>query len=136
MWACANGHRDVVALLAQWDSSTMNITDRNGKCVAEIAVQRGHTALAEELKSGRILSARGRSTGETLACPSVLQGNAEANTHSRQMLMAKRSSVDNVSNQHSGGNHDCSGWRKPAQIKSHRLSRFLSSLILPRLSLC
>lgn len=79
MWACANGHRDVVALLAQWDSSALNIADRNGKTVAAVARQRGHNAMAEELESRKILSARGRSAGEyhsaiTLSlCPSTAE---------------------------------------------------------------
>ena len=122
MWACANGHRDVVALLAQWDSSALNVTDRTGKSVAVVARQRGHAALAEELESRKILSARGRTTGDyhssvTLA---VSAENTASSTTTRQMLLAKRSSVDNVSSQA----NDNGGWRRPNLVKGHKLSRY------------
>lgn len=116
MWACANGHRDVVALLAQWDPSAMNISDKSGRSVAGVARQRGHTTLAEELETRAILAVRGRS-----ATPL-------ASVTSRQMLMAKRSSVDSISAASQANNNDISGaWCRPPVVKGHKLSRFISS---------
>ena len=140
MWACASGHRDVVALLAQWDPSAMNINDKSGQSVAAVARQRGHTALAEELETRRILTVRARSTAPTdptvfSARSAPKMGVATESVTSRQMLMAKRSSVDSIS-AHSN-NNDVNCWRKPPAAKGHKLSRFSSfSLALSFLSSC
>ena len=120
MWACAHGHRDVVALLAQWDPSALDVTDRGGKSVWDVARQRGHHALAAELESRRILSVR-RSTGAEGATPAGK--TAAGKTSERQMLMAKRSSVDSVPN--NGQSDSGAGyWRRPSTAKTHKLSRY------------
>jgi len=119
MWACANGHRDVVALLAQWDPSAMNISDKSGRNVAVVARQRGHTILAEELETRTILTVRGRST-TPLASPVT-------SVTSRQMLMAKRSSVDSISSASQANNNDANYcWRRPPVVKGQKLSRLSS----------
>lgn len=129
MWASAHGHRDVVALLAQWDSAALDITDRTGRSVWTLARQRGHHALAEELESRRILSVR-RSTTD-LGAPPPIQASKPASklgdsVTTRQMLMAKRSSVDSMpSNSQEGGGAQHGYWRRPNVAKNHKLSRYL-----------
>ena len=140
MWACAHGHRDAVALLAQWVPSALDVLDRTGQTAWTVARQRGHHALADELESRRILSVR-RSVNvaniETLPIPATIGKTSGASTKTlgdtvttRQMLMAKRSSVDSVSNNNEvgGNNNNQPGggyWRRPNLAKAHKLSRFL-----------
>lgn len=133
MWACAQGHRDVVALLAQWDPSALNVHDRSGKSAWDVARHRGHHSLAEELETRRILSVR-RSTAEPALPPPALVQLNKANSSkpaesvaARQMLLAKRSSVDSVpsnnnNNEPAGSNHQ-GFWRRPNAAKAHKLSR-------------
>ncbi|XP_059350166.1 calmodulin-binding transcription activator 2-like [Daphnia carinata] len=143
MWACAQGHRDVVALLAQWDPSALNVHDRSGKSAWDVARQRGHHSLAEELETRRILSVR-RSTAEPpLPPPSLVQLNKSNSTSkpvesvaARQMLLAKRSSVDSVPNNNNNnnepaGNNHQAFWRRPNAAKAHKLSRDDRSYSLP-----
>ena len=131
MWACAQGHRDVVALLAQWDPSALNVHDRSGKSAWDVARQRGHHSLAEELETRRILSVR-RSTAEppppiSLNKPSSSKPAAGESVAARQMLMAKRSSVDSVPNNNNNNepvtNNHPGYWRRPNAAKAHKLSR-------------
>ena len=133
MWACAQGHRDVVALLAQWDPSALNVHDRSGKSAWDVARQRGHHSLAEELETRRILSVR-RSTAEppppiSLNKPSSSKPAAGESVAARQMLMAKRSSVDSVPNNNNNNNEPVTNshpgyWRRPNAAKAHKLSRW------------
>lgn len=134
MWACAQGHRDVVALLAQWDPSVLNIQDRSGKSAWDVARQRGHHSLAEELESRRILSVR-RSTAEPTPPPPSKPNKPGETIAARQMLMAKRSSVDSMSNNNNNNNNNSSEpvnnhhvgyWRRPNAAKAHKLSRYSS----------
>lgn len=137
MWACAQGHRDVVALLAQWDPSALNVHDRSGRSAWDVARQRGHHSLAEELETRRILSVR-RSTAEpSLPPPSLVQLNKSncsskpiESVAARQMLLAKRSSVDSVPNNNNNnepaGNNHQAFWRRPNAAKAHKLSRYQS----------
>lgn len=139
MWACSQGHRDVVALLAQWDPSALNVHDRSGKSAWDVARQRGHHSLAEELETRRILSVR-RSTVEPqqplpLPPPQLAQLNKPSpskpaeSVAARQMLLAKRSSVDSVPNNNNNNNNEPLGhnhqgyWRRPNAAKAHKLSR-------------
>ena len=144
MWASAHGHRDVVALLAQWDPTALNIQDRTGRSVWTVARQRGHHSLAEELETRRILSVRRCTGSEPPAAPPPACSNTPAaaaagskaassgklgdSISTRQMLMAKRSSVDSVQPNNNGqetGNATQPGyWRRPNMAKSHKLSRF------------
>ena len=140
MWACAQGHRDVVALLAQWDPSALDVHDRTGKSAWDVARQRGHHSLAEELETRRILSVR-RSTVEPqqplIPPPQLVQLNKPSpnkpaeSVAARQMLLAKRSSVDSVPNNNNNNepvnqliniNHQ-GYWRRPNVAKAHKLSR-------------
>uniref|UniRef100_A0A0P6EII8 Calmodulin-binding transcription activator n=1 Tax=Daphnia magna TaxID=35525 RepID=A0A0P6EII8_9CRUS len=142
MWACAQGHRDVVALLAQWDPSALNVHDRSGRSAWDVARQRGHHSLAEELETRRILSVR-RSTAEpSLPPPSLVQLNKSncsskpiESVAARQMLLAKRSSVDSVPNNNNNnepaGNNHQAFWRRPNAAKAHKLSRDDRSYSLP-----
>ncbi|XP_046655102.1 calmodulin-binding transcription activator 1-like isoform X5 [Daphnia pulicaria] len=148
MWACSQGHRDVVALLAQWDPSALNVHDRSGKSAWDVARQRGHHSLAEELETRRILSVR-RSTVEPqqplpLPPPQLAQLNKPSpskpaeSVAARQMLLAKRSSVDSVPNNNNNNNnneplgHNHQGyWRRPNAAKAHKLSRDDRSYSLP-----
>lgn len=122
MWACANGHRDVVALLAQWDPSALDVTDRAGRSAWDVARQRGHHALAAELESRRILSVR-RSAGADGPSPSA--GKCPGRAAERQMLMAKRSSVDSAPNNGQSDPQQQPGgyWRRPNAARAHKLSR-------------
>lgn len=145
MWACAQGHRDVVALLAQWDPSALNIQERTGKSAWDVARHRGHHSLAEELESRRILSVR-RLTADAPGPPPLNKPikTGEPVT-ARQMLMAKRSSVDSMPNNNNNNantnnnnnnnsasetvvnNHHGGGggyWRRPNAAKAHKLSRY------------
>ncbi|EFX87560.1 hypothetical protein DAPPUDRAFT_312030 [Daphnia pulex] len=146
MWACSQGHRDVVALLAQWDPSALNVHDRSGKSAWDVARQRGHHSLAEELETRRILSVR-RTTVEPqqplpLPPPQLAQLNKPSpskpaeSVAARQMLLAKRSSVDSVPNNNNNNNeplgHNHQGyWRRPNAAKAHKLSRDDRSYSLP-----
>lgn len=127
MWASAHGHREVVALLAQWEPAALNVHDQSGKSVWTVARQRGHHALAEELESCRILSVR-RSTTDPIPPPSTKSNASKPGDSiaSRQMLMAKRSSVDSVPNngQEVGNASQHGYWRRPNIAKNHKLSRW------------
>lgn len=139
MWASAHGHRDVVALLAQWDPAALDVQDRTGKAVWVVARQRGHHSLAEELETRRILSVRRSTTGSEPAPPPPATAATKPSTGkpadstitTRQMLMAKRSSVDSVPNssQDAGSNAQPGYWRRPNVAKSHKLSRFSLSAL-------
>lgn len=138
MWACAHGHRDAVALLAQWAPSALDVADRSGQSAWVVARQHGHHALADELETRRILSVR-RSNVANIETPPIPVKSSSVGTKTlgdavttRQMLMAKRSSVDSMSNNNemtgSGSNNNPppgSGyWRRPNVAKAHKLSRF------------
>jgi len=139
MWACAHGHRDAVALLAQWAPSALDVADRSGQTAWAVARQRGHHALADELETRRILTVR-RSNVANIEAPPISVKSSSVGTKTlgdavttRQMLMAKRSSVDSMSNNNemagSGSNNNpppgAGYWRRPNVAKAHKLSRFI-----------
>lgn len=139
MWACAQGHRDVVALLAQWDPTALTAQDRSGKTAWDIARHRGHHSLAEELETRRILSVRRATTEpspQPLNKPSSSGKPGGETIAARQMLMAKRSSVDSMPSNNNNNNNEAVNshqafWRRPNVAKAHKLSRYkLFSLTL------
>ena len=120
MWACANGHRDVVALLAQWQPAALESVDKCGRSAALVARQRAHHMLADELESRSILSvvrsyypgrgswswaaATAATAAATAAAPNpTAEPLLDAQQVPRQMLLAKRSSVDGISSQMNNG---------------------------------